>query len=252
MATFLDFLDVTVVNIAFPSLQRHFPHATLSELSWVVTGYAVVFAALLTPAGRVADIVGRKRVFLSGVAGFALASLASATAPSVPVLIAARAIQGGAAAVTIPAALGLVLATTAPERRTMAIGMWGAAASISAIVGPTLGGLLVEAWDWRAVFLINVPIGIATVIAGIRVLPEVREGGDRLPDLPGTAVLATSLGLLVVGVTKGSAWGWSSAATIGSVGGGLVLLAASVRRALSHPAPALETSLWRNRMFAAA
>ena len=112
VATFLDFLDVTVVNIAFPSLQRHFPQTTLSELSWVVTAYAVVFAALLTPAGRLADVVGRKRVFLSGVAAFTLASAASAAAPSVAMLIVARALQGGAAAATIPAALGIVLAST--------------------------------------------------------------------------------------------------------------------------------------------
>jgi MFS family permease len=204
VATFLDFLDVTVVNIAFPSLQTHFPHATLSELSWVVTAYAVVFAALLTPAGRLADVIGRKRVFLSGVAAFTLASAASAAAPSVAVLIASRAVQGGAAAVTIPAALGIVLAVTPAEKRTAAIGLWGASASISAIVGPTLGGLLVHAFDWRAVFLVNVPVGIVTVIAGIRLLPEVREGDRRLPDLLGTAVLAASLALLVVGVTKGT------------------------------------------------
>jgi EmrB/QacA subfamily drug resistance transporter len=252
VATFLDFLDVTVVNIAFPNLQKEFPHATLSELSWVVTGYAVVFAALLTPAGRLADVVGRKRVFLTGVSAFTLASLAAAAAPSVPVLIAARAFQGGAAAATIPAALGIVLAVTPPERRTMAIGLWGAAASISAIVGPTLGGLLVEAFDWRAVFLVNLPIGIATVVAGARVLPSLRPGGARLPDIPGTVVLAVALALVIVGVTKGSEWGWTSGATIGCLGGGLALLAAALWRARRHPAPALETSLWRNRVFAAA
>ena len=252
VATFLDFLDVTVVNIAFPSLQRDFPHASLSELSWVVTGYAVVFAALLTPAGRIADVVGRKRVFLSGVGAFTLASVASAAAPSVPALIAARALQGGAAAITIPAALGVVLAVTPEARRTAAIGLWGAAASISAIVGPTLGGLLVHAFDWRAVFLVNLPVGLVTVIAGIRVLPEIRSGEKRLPDLLGTVVLAVSLALIVVGVTKGSDWDWTSPATIGSIGGGLLLLAAALGRARRHATPAIETSLWRSRVFAAA
>jgi EmrB/QacA subfamily drug resistance transporter len=252
VATFLDFLDVTVVNIAFPSLQRHFHSATLSELSWVVTGYAVVFAALLTPAGRVADAIGRKRVFLTGVAAFTAASAASAAAPSVATLVAARALQGGAAAVTIPAALGLVLSATAPDRRTRAIGMWGAAASVSAIVGPTLGGLLVHAFDWRAVFLVNVPIGIAAVVAGARVLPETRERDGRLPDLLGTAALAVALGLVVVGVTKGGNWGWGSPAAVGCIGGGLLLLAAAILRARRHEAPALETSLWRSRVFATA
>src|SRR5256714_7486497 len=115
VATFLDFLDVTVVNIAFPNLQSHFPHTTLSELSWVVTGYAVVFAALLTPAGRLADVVGRKRVFLSGVAAFTLASAASAAAPSVAVPVAPPAAQRGARAIPIPAPGGVVAAGTPPH-----------------------------------------------------------------------------------------------------------------------------------------
>jgi EmrB/QacA subfamily drug resistance transporter len=252
VATFLDFLDVTVVNIAFPNLQEHFPTTTLSELSWVVTGYAVAFAALLTPAGRVADVIGRKRVFLAGVAAFTAASALSAAAPSVGVLVAARGLQGAAAAATIPAALGVLLAATPPERRTTAIGVWGAAASISAIVGPTLGGLLVQAFDWRAVFLVNLPIGIATVAAGLRVLPDLRGSERRLPDVAGTAILAVALGALVAGVTKGSEWGWESRGTLACLGGGALLLVVALARARRHPAPALETSLWRNRVFAAA
>src|SRR2546423_2848232 len=110
--------------------------------------------------------------------------------------------QGGAAAITIPAALGVVLAVTPEERRTAAIGLWGAAASISAIVGPTLGGLLVHAFDWRAVFLVNVPVGIVTVVAGMRLLPWIRTGQERLPDVPGTAIPAVSLALLLGGVTQ--------------------------------------------------
>lgn len=149
--TFLGFLDVTIVNLAFPDLGRDFSGASVSELSWVITAYAVLFAALLAPAGRLADLVGRRRVFLIGTAGFTLTSVGSALAPTIESLIAARALQGSTAALMIPSALGLVLAETPPELRRTAVGVWAAAASISAAIGPSLGGLLVDAFDWRAV-----------------------------------------------------------------------------------------------------
>ena len=251
-ATFLAFLDVTVVNVAFPDLRRDFAGVSLSSLSWVVTAYGVVFAALLTPAGRVADLVGRRAVFLGGVAAFTLASAATAAAPTVPVVIAARTLQGAAAAAMIPAALGMVLAASPPEKRSEAVGLWAAVGSIAAAAGPTLGGLLIDAFDWRAVFVINVPIGIAALVAGSRVLPHLRPTERRVPDIPGTVVLAAALGLAVVGLTKAGDWGWSSPATIAFLGGGIVLLAAALGRAARHPAPALEIGLWRSRVFAAA
>jgi EmrB/QacA subfamily drug resistance transporter len=221
-------------------------------LSWVVTAYGVLFAALLTPAGRLADVVGRKRVFLGGAAAFGAASALSAVAPSVGALIAARALQGAAAAVTIPAALGLVLASAPEEKRVQAVGLWGATASLSAAAGPTLGGLLIEAFDWRAVFVINIPIIAVTLIAGLRALPDVRPTERRLPDLGGTLALAAGLGLVVVGLTKAGDWGWTGAATLALLAGGAALLAFSLLRARRHPAPAIETSLWRSRMFGAA
>jgi EmrB/QacA subfamily drug resistance transporter len=250
--TFLGFLDVTIVNLAFPDLRRDFSGASVSELSWVITAYAVLFAAFLAPAGRLADLAGRRRVFLIGTAGFTLTSVGSALAPTIESLIAARALQGSTAALMIPSALGLVLAETPPELRRTAVGVWAAAASISAAIGPSLGGLLVDAFDWRAVFLINLPIGGALLVVGIRVLREVEREGGRLPDLLGTGALALGLGAAVLGVTQASDWGWSSERTLVALAAGGLLVAFALARSRRHEAPAIETGLWRNRVFAAA
>src|SRR3954470_14563333 len=247
-ATFLAFLDVTVVNLAFPDLAKDFRGTSVTELSWVITAYAVLFAALLTPAGRVADRSGRRRVFLGGVALFTLASLASALAPSVGTLVAARALQGAAAAAMIPAALGLVLAETPADKRSAAIGLWGAAGAMAAAAGPTLGGLLVNGLGWRSVFYVNVPIGIA-IVAGARavVRPAPGEGG-RAPDVAGTLAVVSGIALAVLGVTQGENWGWGSPATLSALAGGALLVAIALGRSTRHPAPAVETSLWGNRI----
>jgi EmrB/QacA subfamily drug resistance transporter len=250
--TFIGFVDVTVVNVAFPDLRADFTDVALSSLSWIVTAYGVAFAALLTPAGRLADVLGRKRVFLAGLALFTLASLGSALAPSVEVLIAARAVQGVGAATMIPAALGLVIASAPPEKRVKAVGAWGAAAAAAAAAGPPLGGLLVDAFDWRAVFLVNIPIGLAVLAAGPRVLPAIPPTERRLPDFAGAVLVVAALGSLIVGLTKAGDWGWGSTSTLVALGIGAVLLPLALLRARRHPAPAVATSLWSNRVFAAA
>lgn len=251
-ATFLAFLDTTVVNVAFPALRESFPNAAVGTLSWVVSAYAVLLAALLTPAGRLADVLGRKKVFLTAMFLFVLASAACALAPHIIVLIVARAVQGGAAAGMIPAALGLVLHEMPPEKRAMAIGMWGAAASAAAAAGPTLGGLLVEASSWRAVFLINVPLGLLLVLGGLRSLPSDRPTGRQLPDLIGTVAITLGIGLLVAGITEGSGWGWTSGWTTATLAGGVLLATFGLLRSRRHAAPAVEIALWRNRTFATA
>ncbi|WP_327291822.1 DHA2 family efflux MFS transporter permease subunit [Streptomyces sp. NBC_01198] len=251
-ATFIAFLDTTVVNVAFPDLARSFPADGVSDLSWVVSSYAVLFAALLTPAGRIADAFGRKRLFLSSLAGFTVASALCACAPGLPWLITARALQGATAAGMIPAALGLLLATTPPQRLPAAIGAWGAAGSMATAAGPALGGVLVDAFGWRAVFLINVPVGAALVLAGLRGLPEPAGARRRLPDPLGTAAVTAGIALLVLGLTKGSDWGWTRTGTVASVAGGAALIAVALVRSTRHDAPAVETALFGNRTFAAA
>ncbi|WP_371791674.1 MFS transporter [Streptomyces sp. NBC_01471] len=249
-ATFLAVLDTTVVNIAFPDLRADFPDASLAQLTWVVTAYTVVFAALLAVAGRIADVIGRKKLFLFSTALFTVASLLSGAAVGVPMLIAARALQGVAAAGMIPSALGLVLQHTPAARRQVALGVWGAVGSMAAAVGPSLGGLLVDAWGWRSVFLINLPLGIV-IVAGAARLSGDTAGGRRLPDPLGTLALALGVGGVVFGVTQGTDWGWGSGRVVGLLTGGAVLLAAALLLSRRHVAPAIEWDLWRSRSFAA-
>jgi EmrB/QacA subfamily drug resistance transporter len=249
-ATFIAFLDTTVVNVAFPDLAKSFPSDRVSDLSWVVSSYAVLFVALLTPAGRIADALGRKRLFLGSLVGFTVASALCALAQDLPLLIAARALQGGMAAGMSPAALGLLLAATPRERLPAALGVYGAAGSMATAAGPALGGLLVDAFGWRAVFLINVPIGLALALVGLRKLPESTGARRRMPDPLGTLMVAAGIALLVLGLTKGSDWGWSAASTTGSAGGGVALVVLALLRSARHEAPAVETGLFRNRTFA--
>jgi EmrB/QacA subfamily drug resistance transporter len=251
-ATFVAFLDVTIVNIAFPDLERDFSGASLSLLSWVVAAYGIAFAATLAPAGRLADVLGLRRLFLIGFGTFIAASAACALAPTVGVLIAVRAVQGIGAAMMIPAGLGLILSVTPPERRAAAIGVWGGVTSIAAIAGPVVGGVLVDAFDWRAVFAVNIPIGILVLAAAPTLLPSSPARDRRLPDLTGTVALAAAFAAIAVALTQAGDWGWLDSRTVGFAGAGLLLLAASVRRAAGRPAPALQVDLWTTRNFAVA
>ena len=171
---FLAFLDTTIVNIAFPSISASFSAPGRDALSWVLDGYFVIIAALLVPAGGLADRFGRKRIFLVGIASFTLSSLLCAVAPTLEPLIAARVLQGVGAALIAPASLALVLDQFPPERRAAGVGLWGAAAAAAAATGPTLGGALVEASDWRLIFLVNLPLGAAILFAGRRIAARAR------------------------------------------------------------------------------
>jgi MFS family permease len=207
-------IDLFIVNIAFPTLQRSFHGTHLSTLSWVLNGYTIVFAALLVPAGRLADRYSLKRSFLGGIAVFTLGSALCAAANGVAFLIAARVVQAGGAAVMIPCSLGLLLTAYPLERRVGAVRTWAGMAGLSAAFGPVLGGLLLTV-DWRWIFLVNVPIGVATLVAGSRWLPAPPPHKDPLPDLAGALVLMVAVGLLTLGLVKAPEWGWGSADTLG-------------------------------------
>src|SRR5437870_3568979 len=184
LAAFMAFLDATIVNVAFPSIQRSFPNVERSWLSWVLNGYNIVFAALLVPAGQLADLVGRRRVFMAGLLAFTLASLLCAVAPSAEALVALRLLQAVGAALLVPTSLGLLLGELSLERRIGGIAMLGASAAVAAAVGPSLGGLLRAASNWRLVFLVNVPLGAAALMMGRRVLREQHDlEQGRVPDL---------------------------------------------------------------------
>ena len=217
---FVAFLDTTIVNIAFPDISASFAGSGRDALSWVLDGYFVVIAALLVPAGGLADRFGHRRIFLLGVAGFTAASLLCAAAPSLPLLIAFRVVQGVAAAMIAPTSLAIVLDSFPVERRAAGVGLWGAAAAAAAAVGPTLGGALVVLSDWRLVFLVNLPLGAAVLLAGRRYLPRPQIVDSRLPDLPGALMLALSLAAVTLGIVEGNDWGWSAAATLGGFAAG--------------------------------
>lgn len=246
---FLAFLDATIVNIAFPDISRSFAGSDRDALSWVLDGYFVVIAALLVPAGGLADRFGHKRVFLLGVAGFTAASLLCAVAPSLELLIAFRVMQGVGAALIAPTSLALVLDAFPAERRAAGVGIWGAAAAAAAAVGPTLGGALVELSDWRLVFLVNLPLGTAVVLLGRSALQERPQLDSRLPDLPGALMLALSLALVTLGIVEGNDWGWASTSTLGCFGASAALLAGMIWRSRTHPRPIVDPALFRHRSF---
>lgn len=246
---FVAFLDTTIVNIAFPDISASFSGSGRDALSWVLDGYFVVIAALLVPAGGLADRFGHRRVFLLGVAGFTAASLLCAAAPSLPLLIGFRVLQGIGAALVAPTSLAIVLDSFPIEKRSTGVGLWGAAAAAAAATGPTLGGALVELSDWRLVFLVNLPLGAAILLAGRRSLPRPKALDDRLPDLPGAAMLALSLALVTLGIVEGNDWGWTAVSTLGCFVAGAVLLAGMVLRSRTHPRPIVSPKLFADRAF---
>ncbi|QNE74337.1 DHA2 family efflux MFS transporter permease subunit [Streptomyces finlayi] len=248
--TFLSFLDATVTNLAVPPIADDFD-VSLTTVSWVATAYMIPFAAMLAPAGPLADAVGRARLFLIGVAVFTASSLLIAVAPTLPVLLGARAVQGLAAALLVPASLGLVLAEIPAERRRAAIGMWSAAGALAAAAGPALGGVMVEVLDWRALFCLNLPVGVWVLIAGRKLLTgESRTG--RGPDLAGGLLLALCVGSAVYGLTQGPGHGWSSVYVLAASGVTVLSGVATVMRALRHRRPALRLDLFHSRSFAVA
>jgi EmrB/QacA subfamily drug resistance transporter len=246
---FLAFLDATIVNIAFPDISASFAGSGRAELSWVLDGYFVVIAALLVPAGGLADRFGHKRIFLLGIAGFTLASLLCAVAPSLEMLIAFRVLQGVGAAMIAPTSLALVLDAFPVERRAAGVGLWGAAAAAAAAVGPTLGGALVELSDWRLVFLVNLPIGATILLFGSRRLRERAKLDAHLPDLPGALMLALGLALVTLAIVEGNDWGWTAASTLGCFAAAMALLAGVVWRSTRHPRPIVDPALFAHRSF---
>src|SRR4051794_28031062 len=199
VGVFVASLDLFIVNIAFPDIQSDFHGTSLASLSWILNAYAIVFAALLVPAGRWADRAGRKRAFLLGLAIFTASSAACAAAPSVGALIAARVAQAGGAALLMPTSLALLLPEFPAERRQVAVGIWAAVGGAAAAAGPLAGGLLTQA-SWRWVFLVNVPIGLVAIVAGLRTLREIREPATARGDILGAVLLTGAVASLTLGI----------------------------------------------------
>jgi EmrB/QacA subfamily drug resistance transporter len=246
------FLDATVVNIALPAIGEDLD-AGLAGLQWTVNGYALTLAGLLLIGGSLGDRFGRRRVFVVGVAWFAVASLLCAIAPTIELLIAARAVQGVGAALLTPGSLAILEASFHPDDRGAAIGAWSGLAGITTAVGPFLGGWLVEAVSWRLIFLINLPLA-AVVLWAARTIPESRDAsvqGRRL-DLAGAALTALGLAGVTYALTQGPADGWGDPATVVLGLLGVAALAAFVPAERRSRDPLVPLDMFRSREFSVA
>lgn len=249
LGTYITTLDLSIVNVAFAEIQRSFPDAPRSTVSWVVTIYAILFGSLLVVAGRTADRIGRKRVFQAGVAIFGLGSLLCSAAPTLGLLIAGRAVQGVGGALLTPAGLGLLLAAFPPERRTQAIALNGGIGALGVASGPTIGALLVAGLDWRAAFWVNLPVCAVTLVLSHRHGVETeRQGGSR-PDIAGAVMITAAVGALVLAISEGSSWGWASARTLATFAAVVLLAVAFVQRSRHHPEPMLPPTLFAEPSF---
>jgi len=249
---FMIMLDATVVNVALPAI-RDSLHISLAGLEWVVAGYALAFAAFMLTGGKLADLFGRRLVFMAGLTVFAGASLACGLAPSGAVLIGGRVVQGLGAALMNPATLSIITATFPLRQRGTAIGIWAGVSSLALSIGPLAGGLLTEHANWNWIFFINVPAGLAALLLAPVLIEESRDtsAGQRL-DLPGLTTSGMGLFALTYGFIEANTYGWASAQIIGAFLVAAAALTAFITLELRQRAPMLDLSLFRNRTFSGA
>jgi len=249
VAAFMVVLDFSIVNVALPSIERELGMSA-AAVQWIVTGYAISFGGLLILGGRAADLLGRRRMFIAGLIAFSLASLAGGLAQDPVLLIAARVIQGAGAAIVAPAALSLIT-TSFPEgsERTRAIGLYGAIASVGFVSGQVLGGILVQFTSWRAVFLVNVPVGLIAAALAPAVLgtagraAQAARGEKHRLDVRGALLITTAVALVVFAVSQGVVLGWSSPLVIAAAVIAAVATAAFGRAEIRHPEPLIRPAL---------
>jgi EmrB/QacA subfamily drug resistance transporter len=249
---FMIMLDNTVVNVALPSMRESL-HMTLSELEWVVAGYALTFAAFMLTGGKLADYVGRRLVFMVGLGVFTAASLACGLAPNGGFLIGARVVQGLGGALMNPATLSIITATFPPRERGKAIGIWAGVSAMALAIGPLVGGLLTEHVNWNWIFFINVPVGILGLFAIPIFIDETKDmSHEQRLDLPGLATSGAGLFALTYAFIEANAYGWESARIVGAFAVAAAMLVAFVLLERHQRVPMLDLSLFRNRTFGGA
>ena len=252
LASSMAFIDGTVVNVALPYLQKNL-NATVIGVQWVVEAYSLFLSALVLVGGSLGDHYGRKRVFLIGVALFALASAACGMAATIDQLIIARAIQGVGAALLVPGSLSLISASFAVEERGKAIGTWSGFSAMTMALGPVAGGWLIEHVSWRAVFFINVPVALAVLVISFRHVPESQEKNDVGPlDWVGATLATIGLGGLVYGLVESSRLGFSSRTVVAALVIGVASLTVFLFHEIRGPNPMLPLSLFRSHNFSGA
>jgi EmrB/QacA subfamily drug resistance transporter len=248
---FMIMLDNTVVNVALPAIQEDLGTG-LSELQWIVTGYALTFAALMLIGGKLADAYGRRLIFVIGIVIFTGASLWCGLADSGNMLIAARVLQGAGAALMNPATLSIIAATFPPKERGMAIGIWAGTAALALAIGPLVGGLLTEHLSWHWIFFVNIPVGAIAIAASFLFIKESRDDTHESLDLPGLGTSALGLFALTYGLIEANAYGWTSARIVGSFVVAVVALASFVQIERRRRSPMLDLTLFRSGTYAGA
>jgi EmrB/QacA subfamily drug resistance transporter len=249
---FMIMLDNTIVNVALPSIRRSLG-MTLEELEWIVAGYALTFAAFMLTGGKLADYLGRRRIFMAGLVVFTGASLACGLAPNGGFLIGARVVQGLGGALMNPATLSIITATFPPRERGRAIGIWAGVSAMALAIGPLVGGLLTEHVNWNWIFFINVPIGILGLITAPMFIEESRdESKEQRLDLPGLATSAVGLFSLTYAFIEANNYGWGSARILGAFAIAAIAIAVFVLLERHQRTPMLDLSLFRNRTFSGA
>jgi EmrB/QacA subfamily drug resistance transporter len=245
------FIDGTVVNAALPAISRDL-HANLADLQWVITSYLLTLGALLVIGGSLGDLFGRRRIFVIGLLAFGATSILSGAAPTIETLIAARALQGVAAAMLVPGSLAIISASFRPEDRGAAIGAWSGLAGVTTALGPFLGGWLIDSFTWRLVFFINPPIVLFTVLLTMRHVPEtVEETADRRVDVLGGIVLALGLAGVVYALIEGPSHGWTGTTLVFGIAGIVALVSFLVIEARSSH-PMVPLWVFRSRQFSGA
>lgn len=248
-ATFMSALDVFIVNVGLRSIGADVGERSLANLSWVLNAYAIVFAALLVPAGRMADRYGNKQLFLTGLVLFTAGSLGCAASDNLWVIVGLRCLQATGAAALVPTSLGIILTAMPPARRAHSVQLWAVSGSIGAAAGPVLGGLLVQL-SWRWIFLLNVPIGMVAIGAAAVLAPTVRHGTEtRIPDLPGGLLLMAGIGSVALALVQGPQWGWLSGRTLSAFAVAVIALAAFAARTRTAAVPVVDFGLFRDRAF---
>jgi MFS family permease len=251
VATCLANLDLFVVNVGLPNIARDFHNASLQDLSWILNGYAIAYAALLVLFGRLAERHRRDLSFLASVVLFTAASAACAMAHSVEALVAFRIIQAAGAALMAPTSLGLLLASFPADKRAGAVRTWTAIGGFAAALGPMVGGLLVTV-SWRWIFMINVPIGLIAILIGWRILPRVPGHDVPRPNLWAALLVTSGIGALTFAIVKANDWGWASPGIAASFAFAVILLAAFVHHCLRSANPFVDPALFRVRPFTGA
>jgi EmrB/QacA subfamily drug resistance transporter len=248
---FMIMLDNTVVNVALPSIQQDLGTG-LSQLQWIVTGYALTFAALMLIGGKLADAYGRRLIFVIGIVVFTAASLWCGLSGSGEMLIAARIVQGAGAALMNPATLSIIAATFPPRERGMAIGIWAGVSALALAIGPLVGGLLTQHLSWHWIFFVNVPVGVLAVAASYLLITESKDATHESLDLPGLLTSALGLFALTYGLIEANAHGWTSPLILGSFVVAVVSLVVFVQLERRLRAPMLDLSLFRSGTYAGA